>query len=94
MNPGQAQTAPRQQNHVFDSHPPLILLDARFQKPHRPPHDLPEFPPIEQINDDRHRHRCETEEEEWIEDAALRSLDEFVELRLGLGGGERFHARW
>jgi len=47
MNPGQAQTAPRQQNHVFDPHSPLILLDARLEKPHRRPDDLPKFPPIE-----------------------------------------------
>ena len=65
---GEQQAAQGEQDHVLDAHPPLVLLDGVLQETHRGPDDLVKLPPVQQVNDDRNRHRGQTREHDGIEE--------------------------
>ena len=68
----QQQAAQGEENHVLDAHPPLVLLDGILQETHRRPDDLVELPPVQQMDDDRHRHRGQAGQHDGIEETHAR----------------------
>ena len=53
---GHQRATDQQQDQIFDAHAALVLVDAQLHKLHRRPRHRLEFPPVEQVNDDRHCH--------------------------------------
>ncbi len=76
--PGQRQRQKRQErttqekeDQILQSHATLVLVDGELDELHRRPVDLAEFATVEKVNDDRHRHCGNPEEQQRIEETHL-----------------------
>ena len=63
----QQQATQQQQQQILDLHPPLVLLQAGLDEPHRRPDHRLEFPLVQQVDDDGDDHRARAEQQKWIE---------------------------